>query len=212
MVVMENKLLRGENVLVTGAGRNIGRSIVLEMAQQGAHIFFTDIDSDRCVQLEKELNGLGVKGKGFLSDISKTEESDSLYDSLVQENASIDILVNNVGNQYETGGIEHFTQHEWNKTFQANVFGPMYLTRLISQTMKNNGISGSIIFISSIQQFTPSRSMGYSSSKAALGIIIKELALDLATIKSSSRMQSRVLSTRALRMQRVSLLLTDIGK
>lgn len=107
-------------------------------------------------------------------------QRDYLYNCLVQSNTNIDILVNNVGIHCEKKGIDHISQGEWDKTFHINVFGPMDLTRLISQIMKNNRIFGSIIFVSSIQQFTPSRSMGYSSSKAALGIIIKELALKLA--------------------------------
>lgn len=179
-MVMDNKLLWGKNVLITGAGRNIGRSIALEMAQQGAQIFFTDIDMDKCVKLEQELHNLNVKGKGFVSDISKTEDSDRVYDCLMQSNTAIDILVNNAGILCEKEGLDHIQQATWDKTFHTNVFGPMYLTKLISQMMRKNGILGSIIFVSSIHQFTPSRSMSYSSSKAALGIIIKELALELA--------------------------------
>jgi NAD(P)-dependent dehydrogenase (short-subunit alcohol dehydrogenase family) len=179
-IVMENKLLWGKNVLVTGAGRNIGRSIALEMGRQGANIFFTDIDADRCSHVERELQDIGVKAKGFVSDISNVNESDGVYESLVQSHTVIDVLVNNVGIHCEREGIDYIEKDWWDKTFHTNVFGPMYLTRCISQMMKQNNICGNIIFLSSIHQFTPSRSMSYSSSKAALGIIIKELALELA--------------------------------
>jgi NAD(P)-dependent dehydrogenase (short-subunit alcohol dehydrogenase family) len=183
VVVMNNKLLSGKNALITGAGRNIGRSIALEMAKQGANIFFTDIDKERCIKLEQELNKYKVRTRGFLSDISKTEDSDSLYDSLLKDKINIDILVNNAGIQFETTTIKNLDLGEWHKSFNTNVFGPIYLTKLISQMMISNNVQGSVIFITSIHQIIPFKVASYSSAKAALGMIIKELALDLAEHK-----------------------------
>lgn len=180
LVVMDNKLLSGKNVLITGAGRNIGKSIAIEMAKQGANIFFTDNDHGRCTKLEQDLNNYQVRSRGFVSDISKTEDTDSLHEFLVQNEIQIDILVNNVGTQFETRELK---LEEFHKTFNTNVFGPIYLTKLISQRMIANNIYGSIIFITSIHQETISRWPSYSSSKAALEMIIKELAINLASYK-----------------------------
>ncbi|MCL1470697.1 SDR family NAD(P)-dependent oxidoreductase [Argonema antarcticum] len=180
-VVIDNQLFAGKNVLITGAGRNIGRSIALEMAKQGANIFFTDALQERCTNLEKELNSYQVKSRGFLSDISNVENNNSLHSWLVDNHINIDILVNNVGIQFETIKIKNLDLGEWQKTFNTNVFGPMYLTKLISQMMVTNNVHGSIIFITSIHQWEIARWPSYSSSKAALGMIIKELAVELAS-------------------------------
>ncbi|MTJ11804.1 SDR family oxidoreductase [Anabaena sp. UHCC 0187] len=182
-VVLDNQLLAGKNVLITGAAKNIGRSIAIEMAKQGANIFFTDIHEEGCLNLEKELNTYAVKVRGFVSDISKPEDIDYLYSILEENKIIIDILVNNVGIQFETMGINNLDLGEWHQTFQTNIFGPMYLTKLISKMMVNNSIQGSIIFMTSIHQETVVRWPSYSSSKAALGMIIKELAVDLAADK-----------------------------
>lgn len=179
-IVLDNQLLAGKNVLISGGAKNIGRSIAIEMAKQGANIFFTDILEEGCLNLEKELNTYPVKVKGFLSDISKPEDSDSLLAILSENEIIIDILINNVGIQFETIGINNLDLEEWQKTFQTNIFGPLYLTKLISQMMVANSISSSIIFITSIHQEIIARWPSYSSSKAALGMIIKELAVDLA--------------------------------
>lgn len=181
LVVMDNKLLSGKKALITGAGRNIGRSIALEMARQGANIYFTDIDKERCIKLEQELKEYRVGSKGFVSDISKTEDSDALYSFLVQTKIGIDILVNNVGILFEKDNMQNFDLPEWHKTFDTNVFGPMYLTKLISQMMMRNTVQGSIIFLTSIHQSVPGTWICYSATKAALGMIIKELSLDLAS-------------------------------
>ncbi|MBD2482579.1 SDR family NAD(P)-dependent oxidoreductase [Planktothrix sp. FACHB-1365] len=179
-VVLDNQLLAGKNILITGAARNIGRSIAIEMAKQGANIFFTDIVEEECLNLEKELNTYHVKVKGFVSDISKPEDIDYLYSILDENKIVIDILVNNVGIQFETMGINNLNLEEWQKTFQTNIFGPMYLTKLISKMMVSNSIQGSIIFLTSIHGEILVRWPSYSSSKAALGMIIKELALEFA--------------------------------
>jgi NAD(P)-dependent dehydrogenase (short-subunit alcohol dehydrogenase family) len=180
-IVIDNQLLAGKKVLITGGGRNIGRSIALEMAKQGANIFFTDLERERCENLEKELSYYPVNSIGFVSNISKTEDNDYLFNYLVENNINIDILVNNVGIQLETSKIKDFDLGEWHKTFNTNVFGPMYLTKLISQRMVNHHIHGSIIYITSIHQWEIVCWPSYSSSKAALGMIIKELAIELAT-------------------------------
>jgi NAD(P)-dependent dehydrogenase (short-subunit alcohol dehydrogenase family) len=179
---MDN-LLSGKTALITGAGRNIGKSIAIEMAKQGANIFYTDISQEKCTSLERELNVYPIVSEGFLSDISKPESIDSLFGFLLKNQIKIDILVNNVGFQSETTTIKKLNLEEWYKVFDTNVFGPMYLTKLISQMMIDNQIQGSIIFITSIHQWTISRLQSYSTSKAALGMIIKELALDLASHK-----------------------------
>ena len=150
------------------------------MAKQGANIFFTDILKEGCANLEKELSTYPVKTRGFVSDISKSEDIDCLYNILIENQITIDILVNNVGIQFETIGINNLDLGEWQQTFQTNIFGPMYLTKLISQMMVSHSIQGSIIFMTSIHQQEVILWPSYSSSKAALGMIIKELAVDLA--------------------------------
>lgn len=175
-----DKLMQGKNVLVTGAGRNIGRSIALEMAKQGANIYFTDIDSESCKQLGKELNVYPVMSREFISDISNHEDIVSLYNSLLQSRIKIDILINNAGINLDMTSEKKFDLKKLHEIYETNVFGPIHLTNLISKMMIDNNIYGSILFITSIHQQTVNLDKSYSSSKAALGMIVKELAIELA--------------------------------
>jgi NAD(P)-dependent dehydrogenase (short-subunit alcohol dehydrogenase family) len=178
--IVDNSLLAERNVLITGAGRNIGKSIALEMAKQGANVFFTDIDRDRCSVLEKELECYKVNSRGFVSDVSKAADIDSMYDSLSKDNVPIDILVHNAALHLSSVGIRKFERDEWERTFKTNLFGPLYLTKLVADTMVENQMAGCIIFLSSIHQWTIRSVPSYSASKAALGMTIKELAAELA--------------------------------
>jgi len=104
-VILDNQLLAGKNVLITGAGRNIGRSIALEMAQQGANIFFTEIRTDYRDRLQQELASLPIRSTGYLCDGSKQDEIDQLCCSLDEQQIQIDVLVNNAGVQIEKSAV-----------------------------------------------------------------------------------------------------------
>lgn len=179
-LVLDNKLLAGKNVLITGAGQNIGKSIALEMAKQGANIYFTDLIEEKCLKLEQELAQYQIICKWFISDVSNPEDIDELYNYFRENSININILVNNVGIQFNQFGFKKFNLENANQIFQTNVLNPVYLTKLISQMMIKNEIYGSIIFITSMHQYTLFRELSYSASKAALGMIIEELAMDLA--------------------------------
>lgn len=178
---MEKRLLQNKNVLITGAGRNIGKSIALEMAGQGANVYFTDINSSRIEELKNELGGYSVAFEGFVSDVSKINDIDQFCMDLADRKVSIDVLVNNVGIGSTISRITDFEVEEYQRAFNTNFFGPLHLSKRISQIMIERHIEGSIIFISSIHQWAIRRFPAYSSSKAALGMMIKELAIDLAT-------------------------------
>ncbi len=168
--IVMDKLLAGKNVLVTGVGKNIGRSIMLEMVTHGANVYCTDASKEQCTALEAELASLPCDSMVFCSDITKTGDNEAVVRSLKEQDITVDILVNNVGT--------HF--NDFSKTFETNVFGPVQMASLISQMMIEKDVPGSIIFITSVHQESIMRVMTYSSSKAALRMIIEEMAIDLA--------------------------------
>lgn len=174
------RLLVGRNVLITGAGANIGRGIALEMAMQGANIHFTDLDAAACARLERELAVHPVAVRAFVADVADPNATDALLDALACAGIVIDILVNNVGvaakpHTPDAPGID-----EWRRTFDTNLFGPIHLTQRIAATLRQRGMPGSIIFLTSIHQWAVRFDQVYSSSKAALGMLVRELAAQLA--------------------------------
>src|SRR5690606_942318 len=92
------KLLEGKNAIITGASRGIGKGIAEVFAQHGANVAFTYSSSvEAANQLEKELQALGVKAKGYQSNAANFEEAQQLASDVLAEFGSIDILVNNAG-------------------------------------------------------------------------------------------------------------------
>ncbi|AFY61110.1 dehydrogenase of unknown specificity, short-chain alcohol dehydrogenase like protein [Synechococcus sp. PCC 6312] len=177
---MDNQLLYGKNVFITGAGQNIGRSIALEMARQGANIYFLDLDPEKCKKLEFELGTYTVKFKGFQANIVNQQDIDQIIEYLSRENITIDILVNNIGIAVRKSQINDFCLSDWKMVYDTNIFSPLYLTQLVASNMIRTSTKGSIIFITSIHQWLIHNDPSYSSSKAALGMVIKEMAIDLS--------------------------------
>jgi NAD(P)-dependent dehydrogenase (short-subunit alcohol dehydrogenase family) len=174
------RLLTGKNMLITGACSNIGRSIAQESARHGANIYFTDIIETKIKELERQLSqDFQVKSRGFLSDVSQAADNDRLMSQLSESNVDINCLINNVGIKLPAPSVRNIKMKDFEKIFHTNVFGPLYLTGLITDKMVKRHIQGSIIFLSSIHQWIKSRNVLYSSSKAAIGMIVKELASDL---------------------------------
>lgn len=177
--LLDKQLLLGRSALVTGGGRNIGRSIAREMARQGANVYFTDVNATAIAELERELEAAGTRVRGFLSDIAKPADIESLCGALDAAGVLVDLLANNVGITRGEGLLTHSID-EMRALFETNVFGPLQLTQHVAKALVAAGRPGSILFVTSIHAQTTSGRLAYSASKAAVSMIVRELALELA--------------------------------
>ena len=173
-------VLEGQHVLVTGAGRNIGRAMVLEMLRQGAQVAYTDRDPRRCAELQAELTTYAGRARGFVSDVSKPVDNVRLVEALDQAGFRVDVLVNNAVAPFAERSPLEFEWEEYRATFDTNVIGPAHLTKLVAERMVHGMRAGSIVFLLSLHAHSVRRSLTYSASKAALVMIVRELAADLA--------------------------------
>ncbi len=72
-------LLNGKTALITGASRGIGKAIAMLFAHEGADIAITNIvDDDEFKGTIKEIEALGVKAKGYVSNAAKFDDSQQL--------------------------------------------------------------------------------------------------------------------------------------
>ena len=163
------QLLAGQTVLVTGAGRNIGRATALACAEQGAQVVALDVDA-KAAQTTATMTG----GVAVVADITDT----NAVSAIVERLPAIDVLVNNVGIA-GAPGVRNLEPDTWRTTFETNVIGPLWLTRLCVDGMRERG-RGNVVFVSSIHQWVPRGDAAYALSKAMVGSIVKELALELA--------------------------------
>ena len=173
------KILEGKTALITGASRGIGRAIALEFAQTGASVAFSDLRYDELAEsLEKELNALGVKAKGYASDASSFADSEKLVNEVIAEFGKIDILVNNAGITKDTL-LMRMTEEMWDAVINVNLKSAFNLTKAVQRYMLKQR-SGSIINMSSIVGLGGNAGQAnYAASKAGMIAFTKSVAQEI---------------------------------
>lgn len=175
------ELLKGKNVIITGASRGIGRGIAILFAEHGANIAFTSLKKcDNVISLESELKSSGVKGKGYISDASNYKESISLADQVIKDFGSIDVVVNNAGITKDNL-LMRMSENDFNSVMQVNMNSVFNLTKAVLRPMLKQK-NGSIINMSSVVGIKGNPGQAnYSASKAAINGFTKSTALELGS-------------------------------
>lgn len=175
------KLLEGKTGLITGAARGIGRAIAIAYAKEGANIAFTDMaDDENFKSLEKELNAMGVKAKGYVSDASNFESSQKMVDDIATDFGKIDILINNAGITRDTL-LMRMTEEQWDLVIRVNLKSVFNLTKAVQKYMLKQK-NGSIINMSSVVGVSGNAGQAnYSASKAGIIGFTKSVARELGS-------------------------------
>lgn len=175
------KLLEGKTALITGGARGIGKAIALTFAAEGANIAFSDLRYDEiAVELEKEIEALGVKGKGYASDASSFEASEDLVNKVAEEFGRIDILVNNAGITRDNL-LMRMNEADWDLVIKVNLKSVFNMTKAVQKVMLKQRF-GSIINMSSVVGLDGNAGQSnYSASKAGLIGFTKSIAMELGS-------------------------------
>lgn len=175
------KLLEGKTALITGASRGIGKAIALRFALEGADIAVTNIiDDEEFKTTIKEIENLGVKAKGYVSNAADFEDSQRVINEVVNEFSRIDVLVNNAGITRDTL-LMRMSEDQWDSVIAVNLKSVFNLTKAVLQTMLKQK-SGSIINMSSVVGISGNAGQSnYSASKAGIIGFTKSVAKEVGS-------------------------------
>jgi 3-oxoacyl-[acyl-carrier protein] reductase len=179
--------------VVTGAGRGIGRAIVLALAREGFDVVGIDIAFDPgdrkkgLFEVKDRVAELGARFLPVAGDISRIEDHDRMLDAAVGVCGRIDVLVNNAGvAPAKRVDVLETEAASYDRLMGINARGPFFLTqnaarRMASQKPRPDGPRPSIVFITSISAEVSSSSRAeYCVSKAALSMTATVFADALA--------------------------------
>ncbi|MCS7206583.1 MAG: SDR family oxidoreductase [Dehalococcoidia bacterium] len=179
--------LTDKRVLITGAGRGIGKGIALVLAEAGAHVAVTALTEANAQRVAEEVRRRGRRALGLVADATKQEDMDRLAQRVLAEWGGLDVLINCVGDAIQKpvvalpGRTEAgMTLADWRTIVDINLteaflgcraFGPYFLSQR----------RGNVINISSFAAYkaSPLRS-AYDAAKAGLTQFTRSLALEWA--------------------------------
>ena len=168
--------LDGKVALVTGASRGIGRAIAASFAEAGASVL---LSSRKLDALEEAASTMKGTVDVFAANAGEADQAEACVSACVERFGGIDILVNNAAANPYMGPLLGIDAARAEKTHRVNQWGPVLWTQLA----KANGLGdgGSVLNISSTggSGVTPGIAY-YSSTKAALINLTKQLAAELA--------------------------------
>lgn len=174
-------MLKGKNVIVTGATRGIGREIALTLAQNGANIAmnYRNLNSE-VEDLINEIKSFGVDALAIKCDVSITDEVDNFVKEVKSHYNTIDILVNNAGITKD-GLILRMKEEDFDDVLDVNLKGTFNTTKSISSIMVRQKY-GKIINISSVVGIAGNAGQcNYAASKAGVIGFSKSVARELAS-------------------------------
>jgi 3-oxoacyl-[acyl-carrier protein] reductase len=175
------KLLQGKTALITGASKGIGRAIALKYAEQGADVAFTYLSSvEKGEALQRELEAMGVKAKGYRSDASDFKAAEELVNEVLADFGKLDVLINNAGITKD-GLLMRMTEEAWDTVININLKSVFNLTKAATkQLMKQK--SGSIINLTSVVGIRGNAGQAnYAASKSGIIGFTKSVALELGS-------------------------------
>src|SRR5260370_3393497 len=177
---IDNRLLLTDKVaIITGAAKGIGQAIALEMAKAGANVIIADIDEEGLYKTQKLVQEHSINVLVIPTDVSNEEQNNQLVDATLRQFSRIDILVNNAGINTD-GGILEMSREGALNVLNTNLVGPFFLNQRVAKEMVGRKVPGSILFTSSIHGHITQLHPAYTTSKAALEMFVRDIALELA--------------------------------
>lgn len=167
-------------VLVTGAGRGIGRGIAEAFGRLGATLVFHDRNNSDLTAVRESAEREGWKSAVVVGDLSRTGVADEAFSAALACHGRIDVLINNAGRSWgiDTGDIDDAIAHE---LIELNFTSVLSLSRAFVRHSRQRGGGGSIVQIASTAGVVGfERRAVYSGTKFGTIGLTKVLALDHA--------------------------------
>jgi NAD(P)-dependent dehydrogenase (short-subunit alcohol dehydrogenase family) len=169
----------GKVAIVTGGGSGIGRATARLFAMEGAVVVIADIDGAAASETILAIDAEPDRAVVMSCDVSREEQVRELASAAATRFGRIDVLVQCAARFLMKGGGDA-GEKDWEEVFATNVGGSALAARYCAERMKDSG-GGSIVLVSSISGIKADPGYAtYSSSKAALLMLTRSLAIDFS--------------------------------
>ena len=172
--------LQGKNAIVTGGGSNIGRRIVMTLADEGANVAVFDIDEATASGVTKEAKEAGASGVLTVhpTDVTDSQQVEASVQRVVEKFEQVHILINCVG--WDEIGLfveQPLELHE--RIVNLNYMGTIHCMRAVLPHMVEQGYGRIVSMGSDAGRAGEFREAVYSGTKAAIIALSKSLAREV---------------------------------
>jgi NAD(P)-dependent dehydrogenase (short-subunit alcohol dehydrogenase family) len=171
-------ILQGKAIVVTGAGRGLGRAYALHAAQAGAAVVVNDVDREPAEEVAVLIGEAGGRAVVSGESVADPRQASMLIDRCVAEFGTIDGLVNNAGLRYNAAVWED-DPDRMRALIEVNVLGSMYCGSAATRVMRERG-GGAIVNMASVSAVGQPNASTYSTSKGAIVSMTIAWAVELA--------------------------------
>jgi len=173
--------LKDRVVIITGAGRGIGKAVALACAQAGADVVLGSRHPDQCEEVAVECRGRGVRASSAMLDVRDMESIRAFVSGALTEFGRIDVLVNNVGLTIVKPAVE-LTEQEFDEVSSVNFKAPFFASTLVAKSMIEREIAGCIVNISSqVGHVGGPLRAAYAGAKGGLNSLTRSFAAEWAS-------------------------------
>ena len=170
----------GKIALISGASQGIGKAIAMQLGKLGATIIGTDYSPELATQISEYLQVAGLKGCGFVLDVTKQESIDAAMSQIISAYGVPTILVNNAGITRDNL-LLRMSMDDWERVIDTNMTSVFRLCKVCIRDMIK-ARWGRIINIASVVGYTGNAGQAnYTSAKAGMVAFSKSLALEVAS-------------------------------
>lgn len=180
MSVLDDFQLTDRVVVVTGAGKGIGRGIALCLAEAGADVALAARSADDLAKVAAEIESLGRRAVAIPTDVTDVNEIDTLAERTVEVLGRLDIWVSNAGGLPDATPryLTRTPEDRWDAQISLNLKSVWAGAVAAARQMADGGV---IVNISSNAARGPQLKNGpYGASKAAVNSLTATLAVELA--------------------------------
>ena len=176
----------GQAVIVTGAGRGLGRLYALEVARRGGSVVVNDLggtmhgdgsDASVAKQVVEEIEAAGGSAVASHDSVASPEGGEAIVRTALERFGRLDAVVSNAG-IFSTAHFENLTVDEWRRMLSVHLDGGFYLSQPAFRVMKSQGYGRFVFISSSAGLFGMPQEAHYAAAKAGLVGLANVIAIE----------------------------------
>jgi 3-oxoacyl-[acyl-carrier protein] reductase len=180
--------IKDKTIVITGAGRGIGRALAVRFATQGANVALLDMNAADLAAATQQCTELGVRALAYTVDVSREADIGAALDAVVRDFGSLDVIVNNAGIVKDALLIKvkdgevvgKMSLEQWRAVIDVNLTGVFLCAREAAERMIKLAKGGVIINISSISRHGNAGQSNYTAAKSGVASMTVVWAKELA--------------------------------